>query len=124
MNSNRYCVERYRTVVEAQWDRHRILERLERLEALEEEYPVDPVHTKQLARLDVQMEEIAKCGESRCQKVCKIDGEYSLPTKYWHEKMVAISALKRRLLGKTHNDGNICRTARRHGIHHPRRLDL
>jgi hypothetical protein len=34
--------------------------------------------------------------------------------------MVAIKALRRRLAGKTRNDGNICRTARRHGISNPR----
>ena len=34
VNSNKYCAEHYRAVVEAQWDRHQILERLDRLEAL------------------------------------------------------------------------------------------
>ena len=53
----------------------------------------------------------------------KIDGKYSLPSKFWHEKMVSLKALEWRLDGKTQNDGNICRTARRHHIKNPCQLN-
>lgn len=76
-----------------------------------------------LQRIDTQIEEIFKCGEKGCRDINKIDGEYSLPGKYWHEKLICISRLQSRLEGKTSNDGNICRMARRHGIHHPRSYD-
>ena len=62
------------------------------------------------------------CGENNCRKIAKIDGEYSLVGKYWHEKMVCLKALEWRLDGKTCNDGNICRTARRHNIPQARQL--
>jgi hypothetical protein len=122
VNSNKRCADRYRQLVEEQWKRHRIMERLEALEALEVEYPVSPEHERKLAVLDNQIREIATYGEANCRKITKIDGEFSLATKYWHEKAVALKALGRRLDHKTHNDGNICRTARRHGIPKPRRL--
>jgi hypothetical protein len=68
------------------------------------------------------MSQIFKFGEKNCRKITKIDGVYNLPGKYWHEKMVSLKALERRLDGKTKNDGNICRTARRHQISNPRQL--
>lgn len=62
-------------------------------------------------------------GEKHCRRIRKINGEYSLSLKYWHEKAVSIKALLRRLDRKTKNNSNICRTARRHHIAHPRRLN-
>ena len=64
-----------------------------------------------------------KCSESYCRKIAKIDGKYSLPSKFWHEKMISLKALEQRLDGKTQNDGNICRTARRHHIENPCELN-
>ncbi len=94
--------------MEEQWKYHRIDERLEQLQALQDEYPVSEERVRALERIDVQTTEIFKCGENNCRKIAKIDGEYSLVGKYWHEKMVSIKALERRLDGKTRNDGNIC----------------
>jgi hypothetical protein len=98
-------------------------ERLEKLTALQDEYPVSKEHAAALERIDVQATDIFKCGESNCRKIAKIDGEYSLPSKFWHKKMVSLKALERRLDGKTRNNGNICRTARRHHIEHPCQLN-
>lgn len=122
VNSNKKCVERYLSIVEEQWKYHRIDERLEQLHALKDEYPVSEERAKALERIDVQTTEILRCGETNCRKIAKIDGEYSLVGKYWHEKIASLKALERRLDGKTRNDGNICRTARRHNIANPRQL--
>ena len=108
--------------MEEQWKYHRIDERLEQLQALQDEYPVSEERVRALERIDVQTTEIFKCGENNCRKIAKIDCEYSLVGKYWHEKMVSLKALERRLDGKTCNDGNICRAARRHNIVNPRQL--
>jgi hypothetical protein len=117
---NRQCLEKYLEIVEEQWKIHRVNERLEYLTYLCHSYPAPPHVIAALERLDKQIEEIFKHAENNCRKIAKIDGEFSIPAKYWHEKMVSIKALKRRLLHKTRNDGNICRTARRHNISHPR----
>ena len=124
VNTNRACAERYRELVENQWQRHCIKERLKRIEKPKLEYPAPEEVKVAMKRIDVQIGEIFSHGENNCRKIRNIDGEYSLPAKNWHEKAVSIKALKRRLEGKTSNDGNICRTARRHELARPRRLDM
>lgn len=103
---------------------YRINERLDRIDDAKLQYPAPPEVKLAMERIDIQIGEIFQYGENNCRKIRNIDGEYSLPAKYWHEKAVSIKALKRRLEGKTNNDGNICRTARRHKLAHPRRLDM
>jgi hypothetical protein len=115
-------VATYRRIVEEQFSRHRILERLEAVEKYTCAYPVPPEVEIVLERLDRQVIEIQKGAESKCRKIFKIDGEYSLVTKYWHQRVQVLSALIRRIDGKsTKNDGNICRMARKRGVPRPRK---
>jgi hypothetical protein len=122
VNSNKQCVEKYLEIVEQQWKYHRMEDRLVALTTLQDDYPVAKERSEALERLDVQATEILRCGEKNCRKIAKIDGEYSIVSKYWHEKMQCLKDLERRLDGNTRNDGNICRTARRHNIPRPRQL--
>ena len=121
---NKPALTKYIELVERQWVRNWINERLTRLLQLQSSYPVDDELKRQMEILDKQIREIQAYGEAHCRLIRKIDGEYSLPGKYWHEKMVAIKGLIRRLEHKTRNDGNICRAARRHNIAHPRSHNL
>lgn len=122
VTSNEACLARYLQLVEGEWQYHQMNERLARLTARKQSFPVPDNYTRALEKLDKQMSQIFKFGEKNCRKITKIDGVYNLPGKYWHEKMVSLKALERRLDGKTKNDGNICRTARRHQISNPRQL--
>jgi hypothetical protein len=88
VNSNKRCAEKYRQLVEEQWSRHRIIERLEALDALGLEYPVPSEYEHKLGILNKQMKDIALYGEANCRKIAKIDGEYSMASKYWLEKAV------------------------------------
>lgn len=115
-------VATYRRIVEDQFKRHRILERLEAVEAHTCSFPAPPEVEIALERLDRQVIEIQKGAESKCRRIFKIDGEYSLVAKYWHQRIQVLTALIRRADGKaTANDGNICRMARNRGISQPRR---
>jgi hypothetical protein len=122
VNSNKQCAETYPALMEEQFKIHRIQERLDQLTALDLTYPVEEKHAQALERLGIQITQIQTHCKDNCRKITKIDGEYSLPAKYWHEKVVSLRALLRRADKKTHNDGNICRTVRRHGISNPRQL--
>jgi hypothetical protein len=116
-------VATYRCIVEEQFTRHRILERLESVEKYTCAYPVPPEVEIALECLDAQVIEIQKSAESRCRRIFKIDEEYSLVAKYWHQRVQILSALIRRIDGKsTKNDGNLCRMARNRGIPNPRRI--
>ena len=86
-NSNKKCVDKYLEIVEQQWRYHKMDERIEGLNALQSEYPVSVERAKALERIDVQATEIFTCRENNCRKIAKIDGEYSLVGKYWHEKL-------------------------------------
>ena len=80
-----------------------------------------PEVERALEILDKQVIEIQRGAESKCRRIFKIDGEYSLVAKYWHQRVQALTALIRRIDGKaTKNDGNICRLARKRGINAPR----
>ena len=94
--------------MEAQWEIHRIEHRLRALASIETTFPVSDDLSMRLEKLDKQIGEIMKYAEKNCRKITKIDGEYSLPTKYWHERVLALKGLLRRLNGDTKNDGNIC----------------
>jgi hypothetical protein len=72
--------------------------------------------------IDKQTREIQAHCKANCRKICELPLAYSLPGKYWHERHQSIRALIRRLDGKTKNDGNICRKARKRVIKHPRHL--
>ncbi len=113
-------VIKYRQIVCDQCKRHRIFERLSLLDEYTHSYPVPPEIQRKLEILDQQCTQIQKHAESKCRKIFKIDAEYSLTMKYWHQRVQALSALIRRLDHKTKNDGNICRMARKKGISKPR----
>ena len=116
-------METYLGIVEEQWKIHRIEERLEALSQENLSYPVSAEFIQALERIDNQIGEIWQHAEKNCRKITKIDGNYSVTAHYWHERALALKALLKRLDGKTTNDGNICRAARRFGINHPRRLN-
>jgi hypothetical protein len=84
VTSNRKCLDKYLLLAEEQWQIHRISERLEYLEKLDEQYPISNETALMFERLDKQTTEIFKHCESKCRKITKIDGEYSLSSKYWH----------------------------------------
>jgi hypothetical protein len=52
VNSNKKCADKYRRLVEEQWSRHRIIERLEALDSLDLEYPVPADAEKKIGILD------------------------------------------------------------------------
>jgi hypothetical protein len=64
INLNKKCVDRYLAIVEVQWKYHRMEERLESLNALQDEYPVSKEQATALEKIDVQAVEIFKCGEN------------------------------------------------------------
>ena len=118
-------MEKYAAVLEEQWCRHRMEERLDSLQsAAAGSFPAPPHVQRALDILDAQTVEFQTFGEKHCCTIYRPDFPATLDSSLWHKRHQIISQLIRYHEGSASNFGNLCRKARRLGISIPHRLSL
>jgi len=124
--AQQHCVDRYNRIVEEQFARHRIVERMDAVESLVEMcgFPAPAWLKDMINKLHKQMDEIRIHAEKKCRKILRPELPFSLPIQYWYDKIHAYQNLIRRLEGKTRNNSNIIRHALRHDIEDPKSLTM
>jgi hypothetical protein len=122
---NKKSVDNYVTTLQEQFKTHRILERLEQLEAdTEGIHPLPPEFQLQHDRLDAQITELQVHSEKRCRKIVLNDCECSPDYSLWYKRARIFNQLVRMKEGKVRNPGLLCQQARRLGIVAPSRWSV
>ena len=111
--------QKYIDRLEEQFRKHKVLERLAKLEAEAEKEELSADARRALELLDRQITELMTCAENKCRKKYKNDYDFSPEVRMWIEKGRAIRAIIRMKLGGECNIANLKRTARRCGLDNP-----
>jgi hypothetical protein len=119
------CMEKYAAVLEEQWCRHRMEERLDSLQsAAAGSFPAPPHIQRALDILNAQTVELQTFGEKHCRTIYRPDFPATPDSSLWHKRHQIIGQLICYHEGSGSNFGNLCRKARRLGISIPHRLSL
>jgi hypothetical protein len=122
---NQRSVDNYVKELESQFARHKIIERMEALNAeTEGQFPISAEHQLRHDRLDAQTVELQLHSESKCRKLCSGDLPCSPDVSLWHKRARIFSQLIRMKEGRVRNPGLLCKQARRLGIVAPKRWSL
>lgn len=113
------------------WDRlrrHRIPERWNTLATAvaSSGYQASPLHRDQAEQLHVETLEHRLGAEHNCRKILKPASAFSLPIKFWYDRIHAYQGLIRLLQGEHPKMGRsrIYRFARNHDIENPQKLSI
>ena len=116
-------VKRYNKIVEEQFLRHRIPERLDAVDKLSRVCgnPTPPWLTSMMIKLYSQMDQIRIHAEKQCRNFKTPDAEFSPTIKHWYDRIHAYMDLLKLKQGhkKFTNKGNVRRKARGKGISNP-----
>ena len=128
VSSSPKCVGSYNQIVEEQFDRHRIPERLTAVDNLTRitGVPCPDWLKKMITTLYTQMDEIRKHAERNCRKILRPELCFSPPVQHWYDKVHAFKRLIRLREGTgSYIDGSrAVRFAKRKGIKDPKSMTL
>jgi hypothetical protein len=121
---NKKSMGKYLARAEQQMDIHKLQERIDECEAEANTYPVDPSVAAKMERIDEQVKEIQLASEAKCRKITKVPLPFSEPVKYWVMRRRSYMELIKFQKGRTRNNSNLIRRAKKMGIPDPKSLSL
>jgi hypothetical protein len=124
--SQQGAVDKYNRIVQEQFERHRIAERLNAVDKITQYcgFPTPNFLQAMIINLYRQMTEIRVHAEKKCQKILRPDSDYSPTVQMWYDRIHAYLQLIRWKEGKAKNVGNIFCFATRTNIQTPDKLTM
>jgi hypothetical protein len=118
ITSQQHSVDKYNRMVQEQFVRHRIVERLEAVDKMTHYcgFPSPNFLRAMIIKLYQQMTEIRVHVEKKCRKVLRPNSNYSPTVHMWYDRIHTYLQLICMKEGKTKNNGNMIRFAVRTNI--------
>jgi hypothetical protein len=126
ITSQQRSVDEYNRIVKEQFDRHRIVIRLDAVDKMTRYcgFPAPNFLRAMIIKLYRQMTEIRIHAEKKCRKILRPDSDYSPTVQMWYDRIHAYLQLIRLKEGKAKNAGNVIRFAMRTSIQTPDKLTM